>query len=61
MDKNGRVMVEVDPRFFRPTEVDMLFGDPTKSRQKLGWVPNQKFDQLVKEMVAYDVKLLKNR
>ena len=62
MDKsNGRVLVEVDPRFFRPAEVDMLCGDATKARDKLGWVPKEKFADLVKEMVRHDVQLLKSR
>jgi GDPmannose 4,6-dehydratase len=61
MDKNGRVLVEVDPRFFRPAEVDILCGDATKARLKLGWTPKQKFADLVKEMVRHDVQLLKNR
>jgi GDPmannose 4,6-dehydratase len=61
VDKNGRVLVEVDPRFFRPAEVDILCGDASKARQKLGWAPKQKFADLVKEMVRHDVQLLKNR
>jgi GDPmannose 4,6-dehydratase len=60
-DKAGRVLVEVDPRFFRPTEVDILCGDATKARTKLGWVPKTKFPDLVKEMVRHDVNLLKGR
>ena len=61
MDKNGRVLVEVDPRFFRPAEVDLLCGDASKARAKLGWAPKEKFSDLVKEMVQHDVKLLKGR
>ena len=60
-DKNGRILVEIDPRFFRPTEVDLLCGDATKARDKLGWVPKEKFSDLVKEMVRHDVALLKSR
>lgn len=52
----GKVLVEVDPRYFRPTEVDLLLGDPAKARQRLGWAPKISFRQLVKEMVAYDIK-----
>jgi len=59
VDKNGRVLVEVDPRFFRPTEVDILCGDASKARNKLGWSPKEKFSDLVKEMVRHDVQLLK--
>ena len=55
---NGRVLVEVDPRYFRPAEVDMLCGDATKAREKLGWTPKEKFADLVKEMVRHDVQLL---
>ena len=54
----GEVMVEVDPRFFRPTEVDLLLGDATKAREKLGWQPKIKFAELVREMVQSDMKLL---
>jgi GDPmannose 4,6-dehydratase len=55
-DANGRCIVAVDPRYFRPTEVDSLLGDPTKARQKLGWSPKISFDELVKEMVREDLK-----
>nr|QQZ51974.1 GDP-mannose 4,6-dehydratase [Phenylobacterium glaciei] len=51
----GRVLVEVDPRYFRPTEVDLLIGDPTKAREKLGWVHETKWEQLCAEMVAADM------
>ncbi len=50
-DDNGRVVVAVDPRYFRPTEVETLLGDPTKARTKLGWTPRTKFEDLVAEMV----------
>jgi GDPmannose 4,6-dehydratase len=53
----GKVLVKVDPRYFRPTEVETLLGDPTKARQKLGWVPEVRFAQLVKEMVAGDLEI----
>ncbi len=52
----GDVIVSIDPRYFRPTEVDALLGDPTKAKQKLGWVPKVSFDQLIAEMVAEDLK-----
>ncbi|MDE6239082.1 MAG: GDP-mannose 4,6-dehydratase [Muribaculaceae bacterium] len=55
----GRVLVEVDPRFFRPAEVEQLLGDPTKARKQLGWNPTKtSFDTLVKIMVDSDVKLV---
>lgn len=52
----GDVIVSIDPRYFRPTEVDTLLGDPAKAKQKLGWTPRVSFDQLVTEMVAADLK-----
>jgi GDPmannose 4,6-dehydratase len=54
-DDNGNCIVEVDARYFRPTEVETLLGDPSKSRQKLGWVPKITFEELVKEMVREDL------
>jgi GDPmannose 4,6-dehydratase len=51
----GRTIVEIDPRYYRPTEVDALLGDATKARNKLGWRPQISFDDLVKEMVAADL------
>lgn len=55
--RSGRTIVKVDPRYFRPTEVDALLGDPTKARTKLGWKPEVTFDALVKDMVAADLEL----
>jgi GDPmannose 4,6-dehydratase len=55
-DSNGKVIVKVDPRYFRPTEVETLLGDPTKAKQKLGWTPKITFDELVAEMVREDYK-----
>ena len=53
----GKVLVEVDPKYFRPTEVDQLLGDPSKAREQLGWNPRQtSFEQLVKLMVDADMK-----
>jgi len=54
---NGRVVVKVDPRYFRPTEVDELLGDPTKARAKLGWRCEISFDSLVKEMMQEDLRI----
>lgn len=52
----GQCIVQVDPRYFRPTEVETLLGDPTKAKQKLGWAPKITFDELVAEMVREDYK-----
>jgi GDPmannose 4,6-dehydratase len=54
---NGKVVVEIDPKYFRPTEVDLLIGDASKARKELGWEPKLSLEQLVKEMVISDVKL----
>ncbi len=54
--KTGKVLVEIDPRYFRPTEVDFLLGDPTKARNMLGWAPKTSFRELVAEMVAADLR-----
>ena len=53
----GSVLVKVDPAYFRPTEVDLLIGDPTKSKTKLGWEPKYDLKMLVEEMVASDLAL----
>jgi GDPmannose 4,6-dehydratase len=53
--KSGKILVRIDPTYFRPTEVDELIGDASKARQKLGWKPKTTFAQLVKEMVAADL------
>ncbi len=58
--KSGRVLVEVDPRYFRPAEVELLWGDSTKARTELGWEPKYSFMDLVKEMVQSDLEELKN-
>jgi GDPmannose 4,6-dehydratase len=52
----GKCIVAVDPRYFRPTEVESLLGDPTKAKEKLGWVPKITFSQMVSEMVLEDLK-----
>ena len=57
----GRVVVEVDPRYFRPNEVDYLVGDASKAQRKLGWKNRVTFEQLVEEMVDEDLKLEKQR
>jgi GDPmannose 4,6-dehydratase len=55
---NGRVLVEIDPRYFRPTEVDLLMGDPTKAHEKLGWRHQTNLDDLIAEMVRDDLKIM---
>ncbi|ACS54748.1 GDP-mannose 4,6-dehydratase [Rhizobium leguminosarum] len=55
-DENGRCIVAVDPRYFRPTEVETLLGDPSKAKEKLGWEPRITFKQLVEEMMREDLK-----
>ncbi len=56
IDQNGVVRVEISPEFFRPTEVDLLVGDPLKAREKLGWEHRTSLEELVKMMVAYDLE-----
>jgi GDPmannose 4,6-dehydratase len=53
---HGKDIVKVDPRYFRPTEVETLLGDPSHAKQKLGWIPRISFDELVAEMVREDLK-----
>jgi GDPmannose 4,6-dehydratase len=55
----GKCVLEVDPRYFRPTEVEELLGDPSKAKQKLGWEPEVTVDDLVKEMMDSDLKQMK--
>lgn len=56
IDQHGNVVVRVDPRYFRPTEVETLLGDPSKAKEKLGWTPKTTFHQLVTEMVREDLR-----
>jgi GDPmannose 4,6-dehydratase len=59
IDKNtGKVLVEVDPKYFRPTEVDLLIGDPSKAKEELGWEPEVKFKELVQLMVQSDLEAI---
>ena len=58
---SGRVLVEIDPRYFRPTDVECLIGDATKAREKLGWKHRVSFDELVSEMMELDLKLLRDQ
>ena len=55
----GKCLIEVDPRYFRPTEVETLLGDPTKAKEKLGWVPKITLDEMVTEMVEHDLMIAK--
>ena len=57
--KEGQVLIKVDPKYYRPTEVDLLIGDPTKAMTKLGWKPKYDLAALVKEMVASDLEIFK--
>jgi GDPmannose 4,6-dehydratase len=58
--KPGDVIVQVDPRYFRPAEVETLLGDPTKAHEKLGWKPETTLQEMVSEMVAKDLEAAKN-
>lgn len=55
--KKGQIIVEVDPKYFRPTEVDMLIGDASKEKQQLGWKPAHTLDERVKEMINADLDI----
>jgi GDPmannose 4,6-dehydratase len=55
--KSGKTVVKIDPRYFRPTEVETLLGDPSKAKTKLGWQPRTSFAKLVEEMVASDLEI----
>jgi GDPmannose 4,6-dehydratase len=58
-DEQNRLIVAVDPRYFRPTEVETLLGDAAKAKAKLGWAPKTTFDEMVSEMVTSDYELAK--
>ena len=55
----GKTVVKVDPRYYRPTEVELLIGDATKAKEKLGWTPEYTLDKLAEEMVQSDLELFK--
>ena len=57
--EKGKEVLSVDPTYFRPTEVDLLIGDPTKAKEKLGWVPEHDLASLVRDMMQSDIKLMK--
>lgn len=56
--ETGKTVVKVDPRYYRPTEVDLLIGDASKAKEKLGWTPTYSLEDMVQEMVASDIKLI---
>lgn len=58
--KTGRVLIEIDPKYYRPAEVDLLLGDATKAKKKLGWEPKVTFKELIKLMVDADLMALEN-
>ena len=53
-EDTGEIVVRVDPRYFRPTEVSTLLGDPLKAKEKLGWVPKISLEELIDEMITFD-------
>ena len=57
----GKEVLSIDPQYFRPTEVDLLIGDPTKAKEKLGWVPKYDLELLVKDMVQFDLEIFKDK
>lgn len=62
IDKNtGKILVEVDPNYYRPTEVDILIGDTSKAKKELEWEPEVTFDELIKIMIEYDYQKIKKR
>ena len=60
LDLDWNEYVEIDPRYFRPTEVDLLIGDATKAKEKLGWTPKVTFDELIRMMIDADMKLARD-
>ncbi len=55
----GQTVVQIDPKYYRPTEVELLIGDATRAKEKLGWEPGYSVEELVNEMVAADLELFK--
>lgn len=58
--KSGKLLIEIDPKYFRPSEVELLLGDPSKSKEKLGWEPKIKFKDLIIEIIESDYNQMKN-
>jgi GDPmannose 4,6-dehydratase len=61
LKSSGKEVISIDPRYFRPTEVDLLIGNPAKAKEKLGWAPKTTFHDLVKIMVDSDFEKAKRR
>ena len=61
LDKNGNVIVEIDPQYFRPTEVDVLLGNPSKAKKILGWEAKTTMKELAEKMVTHDLALIKGK
>jgi len=59
--KTGKTIIEIDPVYFRPAEVDVLLGDYSKAKKKLGWKPKLKFKELVKMMMEHDLKIIREK
>jgi GDPmannose 4,6-dehydratase len=57
---DGKVAIRIDPKYYRPTEVETLLGDPSKAKQELGWSPRTSFEELVQEMINADLNKLKS-
>ena len=57
----GKEVLSIDPSYFRPTEVDLLIGDPTKAKEKLGWIPEHDLGSLVKDMMQSDIRLMQKK
>jgi GDPmannose 4,6-dehydratase len=58
---SGETLISIDPRYFRPTEVEFLLGDPTKAREKLGWQATTTLEEMVREMVDVDMIIMNNQ
>ena len=61
VDGKGKQVVQVDPLYYRPAEVETLLGDPAKAKAELGWSPRHTFDELVEEMVLHDLELARRQ
>ena len=59
MSENNKILVKVNPKFYRPAEVELLLGNSNKARQELGWLPKISFDKLVEKMVISDIEKFK--
>ncbi|MEK6827302.1 MAG: GDP-mannose 4,6-dehydratase, partial [Nanoarchaeota archaeon] len=59
LDENGKIIVKIDPKYFRPAEVELLCANPSKAKTKLGWEPKTKFKELVRKMSEHDLDLVR--